>query len=146
MINQTIGYAITALGCMATMGKPALVMEVAECTDLPRNYLAKIINTLARKGFVGTQRGIGGRVTLAKEPKDISMYDICLALDDPLVNKRCMLGTAECSDERACPCHQFWSTHRDQALDFLRKTSLSDMAEFEAAVCLPLGSGEGVRE
>jgi Rrf2 family protein len=133
MLSQSVGYAITALGYLAGTGdKPVLVRDIAEAMDIPPPYLAKIINTLARKGFVMTQRGIGGGVALAHRPESVSLYDICVALDEPLVQRRCMLGMVECSDERACPAHQFWSLHRQQHIDFLKQTTLLDMADFVA--------------
>lgn len=132
MLSQSVGYAITALGYLASIyDRPALVRDVAEVMHLPTPYLAKIIHTLARKGFVVTQRGIGGGVSLARKPKSITLYEICLALDEPSVQKRCMLGNATCSDERACPAHAFWTQHREQQIEFLKRTTLQDMAEFE---------------
>ena len=94
-------------------------------------YLAKIINSLSRKGLVTTQRGVGGGVTLARPATDISMYDVCVALDDPVIRSTCMLGTAPCSDERACPAHKVWTATRGKVLDFLRETSVADIAAFE---------------
>ena len=94
MLSQATTYAATALGCIAAMGgKPALVKVVAEACGAPAAYLAKIIHQLARADLVNTQRGVGGGVSLARPPKEISLLDICLALDDPAVHPRCMLAT-----------------------------------------------------
>lgn len=132
MLSQTTGYAITALGHLAREpGSSLLVKQISKATGIPAAYLSKIINTLAKKRFVATQRGIGGGVSLAKKPEDIKLYDICVALDDPLIHGPCMLGTADCTDERACPCHQFWVEHRDKELSFLRQMSLVHVAQFE---------------
>jgi DNA-binding IscR family transcriptional regulator len=82
--------------------------------------------------LVHTQRGIGGGVTLTCEPKDLALYAICEALDDPILHQRCMLGTEECSDDRACPAHEFWKPHRLQTVQFLKDTSVADIAAFES--------------
>ena len=132
MLAPSTGYAATALGCITAMnGQPVLVKEIAEACSLPAPYLAKIIHTLARKGIVTTQRGVGGGVALAADPDKLSLYDVCVALDDPITQKKCMLGTAECSDERACPAHQFWSSHRAAQLRFLETTTIGQLAAFE---------------
>jgi len=132
MLSQAAGYAATALGFVASAGgRPVLVKEIAEASGIPGSYLAKIIHSLARKGVVMTQRGIGGGVTLAKPATGITLMDICIALDDPVVEKRCMLGTSECSDERACPAHKYWTLQREKHLEFLRGTSVADIAAFE---------------
>jgi len=132
-MTQSTGYAITALGHVASAGgKAQFIKDIAEATHLPHPYLAKIIHTLARRGLVITRRGVGGGVALAREPQDITLHDIAYALDDPLLEERCMLGAAECSDERACPAHDFWIHHRSEQITFLRETTLADVAAFEA--------------
>lgn len=108
-----------------------LVKEMADACMIPGPYLAKIVNALRRVGLVQTQRGVGGGVTLARRPQDISLYDICTLLGDPITEPRCMLGVSECSDERACPAHKFWSEHRAQSLNFLKRTTVADIAAFE---------------
>ena len=125
MLGQAAGYATSALGYLATAGgKPMLVREIAEACEIPGPYLSKIINALRRVGLVQTQRGVGGGVTLARQPQQISLYTIAELLGDPICNKRCMLGVAQCSDERACPAHKFWTEHRETTVAFLQKTTM----------------------
>ncbi len=132
MLGQATGYAATALGYLATAGgSPLLVKEIAEACDIPAPYLAKIVNTLRRVGLVQTQRGVGGGVTLARPPQQISLLSIAELLGDPICNRRCMLGVETCSDERACPAHKFWTQHREETVDFLRRTTVADIAAFE---------------
>lgn len=132
MLAQAVGYAAAALVHVAlAAGKPLLVKDVAEACGIPPAYLAKIVNQLARRGFVSTQRGIGGGVTLAREPQQITLLDLCEALGDPIVQPRCMLGPHPCSHERACPAHAFWSAHRAAHIEFLRATTVADMALFQ---------------
>jgi Rrf2 family protein len=133
MLSQSVGYAATALGYIAAAGgKPVLVKDVAEACAIPGPYLAKIIHALARCGVVATQRGVGGGVTLAHDPESVTLLDLCEALGDPVVQRRCLLGPAPCSDERACPAHAFWAGYRERLLEFLRRTTISDIAEFES--------------
>ena len=132
MLTQSSGYATSALACIAAMGgQPILVKEIAEACGIPAPYLAKLIHTLGRKGIVTTQRGVGGGVTLAKDAQNLTLFDVCVAMDDPIVQSRCMLGTAECSDDRACPAHRFWSNHRAKQIEFLHETTISQVAAFE---------------
>lgn len=132
MLSQATGYAVTALGYVAAAGgKSVLVKDMAESCDIPAAYLAKIINSLARAKLVITQRGVGGGVILAHPPTEMLLYDIAAALDDPAIQPRCLLGTAQCTDERACPAHAFWKCQREEYVNFLRQTSVADIAAFE---------------
>lgn len=133
MLSQGVGYAIQALGHIAAAGgRPILVKEIAEAGSIPAPYLAKIIHQLGRRGLVVTQRGVGGGVTLARPAMDISLFDVCEAMSDPVVEARCMLGPAVCSDDRACPAHKFWTVQRAKIVEFLRGTCVADIAAFEA--------------
>jgi Rrf2 family iron-sulfur cluster assembly transcriptional regulator len=132
MLSQAVNHACAALGCVAAIGRPSLlVKEISESCDVPAAYLAKIINTLARKGIVRTQRGVGGGVSLARPPAEVSLYDICIALEDPAVAPRCLLGNAKCTEDRACPAHEFCTDYREGLARFLRKTTIADIAAFE---------------
>lgn len=127
MLSQTVGYAITALGYLGTREEAMFVRDLAEATEIPQAYLAKIVNTLARKGFVSTQRGLNGGVTLARPPEEITLLSLCEAFDDPIVRRPCMLGHAECSEQKSCPAHRFWTAERARVIDFLRRTTLRDV-------------------
>ena len=133
MISLPAGYAIKALGVLAEAnGGPLLIRQIAERTGLPTPYLAKIANMLAQRGVLRTQRGVGGGVRLMDDAARISLYRICEALDDDITKRLCMLHTAKCSDERACPAHHFWTQQRDRQVEFLQSTTLADVADFEA--------------
>lgn len=133
MLGQATGYAISALGCIASAGgKPVLVKEIASWGEIPPAYLAKIIQSLARQGLVATQRGVGGGVTLVRPATEVSLLDVCRALGDCASEPRCMLGNATCSDDRACPAHHFWTRQRESILEFLSRTTVADVAAFEA--------------
>ena len=132
MLSQSVGYAVAALGIIAAAkGKPLLVREIAKTSNVPTPYLAKLIHILGRKGVVETQRGIGGGVVIVGNPKDLSLYDICNYLDDPIIRKRCILSNGECSAERACACHKFCVSHRKKEIEFLKNTTIADIARFE---------------
>lgn len=132
MLSQSVGYASCALGRLAAAGGAALLIkDIAQDCEIPSAYLAKIVNTLARRGLLLTQRGVGGGVTLARPAADITLHDLAVALDDPVTTPRCMLGTAPCSDDRACPAHRFWKEHRARTIDFMQQTTVADIAAFE---------------
>jgi Rrf2 family protein len=128
-----VGYAATALGYIAALGGgPLQVREVAGATGVPAPYLSKIVNQLARKGLVTTRRGVGGGVQIAFDPKQLSLLELCEALEDPVLQPRCLLGLGSCNEDVACPAHDFGSELRTRQLDFLRQTTLLDVGLFDA--------------
>jgi Rrf2 family transcriptional regulator, iron-sulfur cluster assembly transcription factor len=132
MFSPATGYAAIALGHLAKCdGAVAKVEDIAAACNIPAAYLGKIMHTLARKGFVKTRRGVGGGIMLTCDPATTSLLDLCTALDDPATDQRCMLGIAQCSDERACPAHEFWVRQRSQLIDFASTTNILSIGEFE---------------
>lgn len=125
MLSQSVMYATQLLTVLARDPDQAmLVRDLAEAAHVPAPYLSKIIQKLVRKGVVTTQRGVGGGVALAQTPETITLYDVCDALDDPVIQPQCMISTAECTDDRACPCHSFWSKQRHELIAFLKQHSI----------------------
>jgi Rrf2 family protein len=134
MLSPLTGYAAMALGFLAVCkNRSASVDEMARGTGIKTTSLSKVVHLLSRKRLVTTRRGVGGGATLACDPRQVTLYDLCLALDDPAILPRCMLGVAPCTDERACPAHEHWSCVRKQNLDFLQRTTVQDVGEFDAA-------------
>lgn len=132
MLSHSAMYAIRALSCVVrAKGSPLLVREIAATTGISASYLAKLVNTLARKGFVHTQRGVRGGVSLAKAPEAMTLFDIALALDEPVTQDQCYLGIPSCSSVNPCAAHAFWKVQRRREVRFLRKTTLSEVAHYD---------------
>jgi Rrf2 family protein len=135
MLSPQVCYAVKALAQVAAArGRAVSVREIAREAKVPPAYLAKIVRTLSRRGLVATRRGVGGGVSAARATPlaSVTIHDLCVAFDDPLVEQRCLVGEATCSDERACPAHAFWAPQRERLRRFLRSTTVDDVARFEA--------------
>ena len=109
MLSQTVGYAIAALGHLSRYQK---------------QLGAQFVRDIAK-------RGTSGGVSLARPAEEVTLFEVCEVFDDPIVQKRCMLGTAACTDERNCPAHCFWTEERERVAEFLRRTTLAEIARFE---------------
>ena len=82
MFSSTIEYALRAMAYLASepMGTGA-TQDIAEQTDVPSAYMAKVFQHLRRGGLVQTQRGVGGGIKLAKSPDKISLLEIVEAVE-----------------------------------------------------------------
>ena len=134
MLSHSAMYAIRALSCVVrAKGAPLLVREIASTTGISASYLAKLVNTLARKGFVHTQRGVRGGVSLARPAESVTLFDISLALDEPVTQDQCYLGIPSCGDDHPCAAHTFWKVQRRREIRFLRRTTLAEVATYDEA-------------
>jgi Rrf2 family nitric oxide-sensitive transcriptional repressor len=64
-------YSLRVLMFAALKGEPFSLTEVSEAYAISRNHLVKVVNHLAKLGYLETKRGRGGGIGLAMEPEDI---------------------------------------------------------------------------
>ena len=64
-------YSLRVLMFAALKGKTFSLSEVAEAYDISRHHLVKVVNNLARLGYLETRRGRGGGIVLGMAPEDI---------------------------------------------------------------------------
>src|SRR5436190_23929760 len=97
MFSQTVEYALRAVVYLAYESPDArTTAQIAAATKVPKDYLSKILQGLAREGIVRTQRGVGGGVSLAKTPDELTILDVVKAVEPESVKRTttCPLGLA----------------------------------------------------
>lgn len=77
---------------------------IAERTQVPPGYLAKVLQALGRADLVKSQRGIGGGFTLARAPGEITVLDVVNAVDPIKRITRCPLNI-NTHGATLCPLH-----------------------------------------
>ncbi len=133
MFSQASEYALRALTELARCDRQEWILtgDLAELLGVPVHYLAKVLQTLARKGVLESQRGRQGGFRLAESPENITVYDVVRELDDVRQLESCIMGESDCSDDTACPLHNLWRDVRDEFVESLQNTTLRELAEFQ---------------
>jgi Rrf2 family protein len=133
MFSQTSEYAIRALAILARypLQQYVLVGTLATAADLPHHYLSKILQNLVRMQILESRKGSRGGFRLARDQDQVTLYEIVNAIENLGQTRRCLLGQAECSDERACPLHEFWVSQTGHYLQTLQMTTLGDLVRFD---------------
>jgi Rrf2 family protein len=133
-ISQTAGYAIQALSWLARGDSGwRLAKDIAADAEVPVPYLSKILNALVKAQLVRAKRGYRGGFVLGRPADQIRLLDVVQAVDGSAWMGRCLLGLEVCSDERACPTHEFWKVERARIAECLASLTLEDVAAFEKA-------------
>lgn len=93
MISQTVEYALRAVVLLAA-GAPAgrTTAQIAEATRIPPAYLVKVLQQLRRAGLLTSRRGVGGGMTLAVAPGDLSLLRVVNAIEPVARIETCPLG------------------------------------------------------
>jgi len=104
LINREADYAVKALLTMAGRGKETTpVTGLTGALGLPRPYLRKIMQTLAREGVVRSSKGRGGGFVLARPAGRIAVADVIRAFQGRINLHDCLFKKTLCPDVAACP-------------------------------------------
>lgn len=133
--SRQADYAVRAVLELSHVPEGGLLnsSEIAKKQGIPEKYLPTIIRTLVRAGLIRTFRGSNGGVTLAASPISISLLDVVVAVDGPLLLNRCQLQPGECRIDRGdtCSMHDFWSDLSGDIQDQMGATNFAELAEDE---------------
>lgn len=125
-----VRYAIQGMVLLAQKQKPGkycLINEIAAAGNLPKNFLAKIFQDLARAGLVESRRGRGGGFGLAAPPNKIRLMEIIEAINDPVPEQvHCLLKPYECKGDEPCVLHQAVAAWEELMRNRLEQTTLAE--------------------
>ena len=128
-ITRQADYAVRAVLFLTNLDENERVATstIAEKQRIPPSFLAKIISQLSIAGLLHTSRGARGGVTLAREPRDISLLDVVEAIDGPIQLNECVGDSGICSFEEDCPMKSVWCDAQADLVKTLKGTNFSDM-------------------
>jgi Rrf2 family protein len=108
-ITRETDYAIRCVLFLARQPDTVfMVGEIAEKQDVPKAFLAKILQKLVNGGIVSSIRGVKGGFRLLKKPKDISLLKVIEAVDGPVSLNVCVVDKLSCERSAHCSIHPVW--------------------------------------
>lgn len=110
-------------------GQRAMIDEMSRQEGIPKSFLAKIFQNLAKAGLVRSVRGSGGGFALAKSPAEISVLEIVEAVEGRIVFQRCKQDKPECEHVGGCALCSLFERAQDGVKDVLTRTSLRDLIQ-----------------
>jgi len=128
-ITRQADYAVRAVLYLSRLGmtQRAATAEVAEEQHIPPSFLAKIISQLSIAGLLHTSRGARGGVTLAREPKEITLLEVVEAIDGPIQLNECAGESGACMFDNECPLRSVWCDAQDELVSRLRGTNFATL-------------------
>jgi Rrf2 family iron-sulfur cluster assembly transcriptional regulator len=124
-------YAVMALADLAAQGRPGPVTlyDIAERQDISLSYLEQLFAKLRRRDLVKSVRGPGGGYLLARDPSEMPISDIVLAVDEPAAGTRCTPAQPlNCRDSDVrCLTHDLWEELGNQMYHYLKSVTLEDV-------------------
>lgn len=124
-------YAVMAMADLAfhDRGRPVALAEVAQRQEISLSYLEQLFGRLRRAGLVSSVRGPGGGYRVARDPAQVRIAEIVLAVDEPITATRCTPGAPNgCHSQRGrCLTHDLWEELAHHIHLFLNAVTLADV-------------------
>jgi Rrf2 family protein len=131
MFTKSCEYSIQTMIYLAAQprGTPVLLRDIASDLQIPKHFLAKMLQSLSRRGLVSSRKGKTGGFTLGKSPERISLYDIVEVIDGCAFLDNCVLGFPGCGDDHPCPVHAQWKPAKEIIVQMLKTRNVGELSK-----------------
>jgi len=129
MLSRTGAYALRAVMLLATgnRNRALTVGEIAVVLGVPRNYLAKTLQRLVRRGVLRSVRGPGGGFALARPASSLPLSAVLSEFDEVGPLATCVLGDLSCDEHHPCAAHTRWQAWSRELARLLDGTTVGDL-------------------
>lgn len=130
MFSKACEYGIKAMIYIAKQDDAGRVglKQIAEATDSPLAFTAKILQTLVKEGVLISIKGPSGGFNLSRAADKINLAHIVRAIDGDKIFTGCGLGLEKCDGSRPCPVHFKFAAVREGLSAMLHGATLEEMA------------------
>jgi Rrf2 family protein len=128
-ITRQADYAVRAMVHVGRLplGSRVSTATISEAEKIPLPFLTKVIAHLVRSGLVTTNRGMGGGVSVARSPQQITLLEILEAIEGPILLNRCLQRQGMCEIEHRCPVHDVWAKIQHSLVKQLGSVTVSEL-------------------
>jgi len=130
LLTRASEYALLSLDVLRKSNTPLGAEQLASELCIPKSFLAKILQSLAKRGILESRKGAHGGFILAREIEDISVNDIIFAAEGktPAVFD-CSTYSTSCPNGAigTCAISPFLMNFQNKIDNFLNGLMLSDI-------------------
>ena len=132
-VTTRSSYTVRALIDLAQYsrdGSPVRLSDISEREGISHAYLEQLFNRLKKVGVVKGRKGPGGGYVLGKDPENILMGEVILAVEGEEKLFLCtegLDGNSGCRRYPSCTTHHLWDRLSGKVHSYLNSISLSEM-------------------
>ncbi|MFA7361981.1 MAG: Rrf2 family transcriptional regulator [Candidatus Kapaibacterium sp.] len=126
IFSKKCEYGLQAVLYLSTLEDHAMASaeEISKKLKIPKEFVSKILQSLALKKLVASKKGNSGGFFLDRKPSKIKLIEIVEAIDGLSLFNNCVLGFPDCTPDKPCPVHNKWGKLRKDAYEMLSKETL----------------------
>ena len=130
-LNSRSRYAVMALADIASFNKqnPVSLRDISLRQNISLVYLEQIFSKLKKNNIVKSIRGTNGGYILTKDPEQIRLSNIFLAVDEKVKTLQCKRESKKGCNGKLTKCitHNLWDDLEMHINDFFDKKNLGDL-------------------
>jgi len=129
-LTKKADYALIAMKHLTVVRpRSASAKEIADRYGVPVPVLSKVLQKLARGGFLTSEHGTNGGYRLAGDPDGISVLKVIRAIDGPVVLTSCFTESGDdCEHQERCNIRDPLRRVHDGILAVLANMSMTELA------------------
>lgn len=126
IFSKKCEYGLQAVLYLSTLEdhKMASADEISRKLSIPKEFVSKILQSLALKKLVASKKGNSGGFFLDRKPSKIKLIEIVEAIDGLSLFNNCVLGFPDCTPDKPCAVHNKWGKLRKDAYEMLSNETL----------------------
>src|SRR5690554_327241 len=127
-ITRYTDYSLRVLIYLAEQGDGlTTIQEIADCYEISKNHLMKVVHQLNKKGYIETVRGKKGGMRLHMAPQDINIGILVRETEQDLSIVECLSSNTACKITPVCGLKQMFGKALKAFLEVLDKYTLADV-------------------
>ena len=120
-------FALRTMMYLTARSGRATIAQVAELFGISAHHVAKVVNLLARLGYVRSIRGIGGGIELACQPEEVRLGQFIEALEGNMHLLECIESEQVCVIESFCRLKGVLAEAERVQIEYLDTVTLRDV-------------------
>jgi len=144
LVTRQTDYAVRCVLYLARVkNQIASVGEIARQMQIPKSFLAKILQRLVREGIVESIRGMRGGFRLLKQSSEITLLEVFVAMQGVAPVNSCAIDKRRCRMSATCSVHPVWMEIRKEVERRLGTQTILNLAESRRISCDDILKQEG---
>lgn len=130
-ISRRVDYGLRAIIYLADQpaGKCSSIAEISKHQGVPKKFLEKIIQDLARGGLITAKKGATGGYMLARPADAISFCDVIETIEGPISVNACMEHGQGCDQIPRCTMIGVWTEVQRSVVEVLSRTTIAALRQ-----------------
>ena len=136
MLSNSCRYGIRAVIYLASQPESTVktgIKKISSDLNLPKPFLAKILQQLAKQKILSSTKGPHGGFSLLRDPKTITLFDIVNTIDGDDIFTNCVMHNGSCAgtktDSTHCPLHDDYEKTRADLIQLFSKRTIYELVQ-----------------